>query len=86
MEENSWVLHQTVLRLSGGGLESPLSIEAVFAPFSPPPAESVLGPVVLSAPPTADRVLENEADVKGRYINDILLYICICLIYIIKLN
>ena len=68
VEENSWVLHQTVLRLSGGGLESSLSIDAVFAPFSPPPAESVLGPVVLSVPPTADRVLENEEDVKGRYV------------------
>lgn len=70
VEENSWVLHQTVLRLSGGGLESSLSIDAVFAPFSPPPAESVLGPVVLSVPPTADRVLENEEGVKGR---------CVCI-------
>ncbi|CAM9682172.1 unnamed protein product [Ectocarpus sp. 12 AP-2014] len=65
VEENSWVLHQTVLRLIGGGADSELSIEAVFAPFSPPPSEKVLGPVVLSVPPTADKDLENEADVEG---------------------
>ena len=62
------MLHQTVLRLSGGGLQSSLSIDAVFAPFSPPPAESVLGPVVLSVPPTADKPLENEEDLKGRFV------------------
>lgn len=60
------MLHQTVLRLSGGGLDTPLSIDAVFAPFSPAPNESVQGPVVLSVPPTADRGLENDADVQGR--------------------
>ncbi|CAN0291603.1 unnamed protein product, partial [Ectocarpus sp. 8 AP-2014] len=65
VEENSWVLHQTVLRLTGGGADSELSIEAVFAPFSPPPSKKVLGPVVLSVPPTADKDLENEADVEG---------------------
>lgn len=66
VEESSWVLHQTVLRLTGGPPESELSIDAVFAPFSPPPPESVLGPVVLSVPPKADKTLENEADAKGR--------------------
>lgn len=68
VEENSWVLHQTVLRLSGGELDSSLSIDAVLAPFSPPPADTVLGPVVLSVPPMADRGLENEADVRGRWV------------------
>ncbi|CAM9910032.1 unnamed protein product [Scytosiphon promiscuus] len=65
VEENSWVLHQTVLRLTGGPPGSDLTIDAVFAPFSPPPAASVFGPVVLAMPPTADRDLDNEADVKG---------------------
>lgn len=66
VEENSWIMHQTVLRLTGGPPESELSIDAVFAPFSPPPPKSILGPAVLSVPPTADKALENEADVKGR--------------------
>lgn len=61
------MLHQTVLRLTGGPPGSDLTIDAVFAPFSPPPADSVVGPVVLSVPSTADKALENESDVKGRY-------------------
>lgn len=78
VEENSWVLHQTVLRLTGGPPESEVSIDAVFAPFSPPPAESVLGPVVLSVPPTADKTLENEGDVKGRCVGGGLLFVAAC--------
>lgn len=55
-----------MLRLKGGPPESELTIDAVFAPFSPPPSDTIFGPVALSAPPTADKTLENEADVKGR--------------------
>lgn len=63
VEENSWVLHKTILRLTG---QKEMSIDAVLAPFSPPPAESVLGPVVLAVPSTADTEFENATDIRGR--------------------
>ena len=63
------MLHRTVLRITG---PSELSIDAVFAPFSPPPAQSVFGPVVLAVPSTADQSFDNEPDVRGRCVRCVL--------------
>lgn len=63
VEENSWVLHQTTLRISGS---TDLSIDALFAPFSFRPTSSVSGPLVFADPPTAHDALVKNSDVRGR--------------------
>lgn len=65
VDENSWVLHQTVLKVNGVAATE-LTVDAVFAPFSPPPTKPVIGHVVLAVPPAADKMLENDGDIKGR--------------------
>lgn len=63
VEENSWVLHQTTLRVSG---PTELSLDALFAPFSFRPGSSVSGPLVFADPPTAHDALVKNSDVRGR--------------------
>ncbi|CAM9530370.1 unnamed protein product [Discosporangium mesarthrocarpum] len=58
VKENSWVLHQTSLRLEGG-LEK--SFEALFAQFSSPPSQSVVGRLVLADPATGHTDLANAS-------------------------
>ena len=59
------MLHQTVLVLRAKG-KADLDVDAVFAPFSPPPSEPLIGPIVLAVPSTAHENFQNMGDIKGR--------------------